>query len=191
VRLYTITMTVVYGLVALVGYVQASALAVLALNLPDTLLHTAIFVLSLLVVLAAFSEQGLRVRYAHLSASLFRQASQQRTKSAGLATMPPNALLQAGPRQSPDIHDIQNSVAALHERLRWLKRDVDKLDPLSERLQALEQDVLQLRREVGLLRGSVQTLTQGQPPSRPSATSWPGSLPAWGGEADHGAWPRE
>lgn len=194
VRLYTITMTVVYGLVAIVGYVQASALAVLALNLPDTLLHTAIFVLSLLVVLAAFSEQGLRVRYAQLSASQFRQAPQQpqqRTSSAGFATMPPHGLLQAGPQQSPDIHDIQNSVAALHERLRWLKRDVDKIDPLTERLQALEQEVLQLRREVGLLRGSVQTPTQGQPLSRPSATSWPGSLPAWGGEADQGTWPRE
>ena len=74
VRLYTLTMTILYGVVALVGYVQASALEVLALNVPDTLLHTAIFVLSLLVVLAALSEQGFLDRQAELAASLQKWA---------------------------------------------------------------------------------------------------------------------
>jgi hypothetical protein len=187
VRLYTITMGVVYGLVALVGYLQVSTLGVLTLNLPDTVLHTAIFVLSLLVVLAAFSEQEYLVHHAQLAASLLPRARQEQAGVLRFAATPP--------AEPPQASGMPNTMAVLHEHLRRLERNVSKIDPLLDRQQALEQDVGRIRRDVEELRASLQTLAPkqmpGQPSSRPPATSRPQSWPSRGGAADPGAWPHE
>jgi hypothetical protein len=188
VRLYTITMGVVYGLVAFVGYLQVSTLGVLALNMPDTVLHTAIFVLSLLVVLAAFSEQEYLVHHAQLAASLLPRARQEQAGALRFAATPL-------PAEPPQASGMPNTMAVLHEHLRRLERNVSKIDPLLERQLALEQDVGRLRRDVEELRAYLQALAPkqmpGQPPSRPPATGRPSSRPSGGGAADPGAWPHE
>jgi hypothetical protein len=188
VRLYTLTMTILYGVVALVGYVQASALEVLALNVPDTLLHTANFVLSLLVALAALSEQGFLDRQAELALSLLPQDQQGRAGSLGFAAMTLRPPSQAGRQQAPGMPD---ATAVLQEQVRRLEHEASKIGPQAEHQQAIEQEVRRLRRDVEALRASLQALAQGWQPSRPPETPWSNSWPSLGGEPDAGARPHE
>jgi hypothetical protein len=188
VRLYTLTMTILYGIVALVGYVQASALEVLALNVPDTLLHTAIFVLSLLVVLAALSEQGLLDRQAELAASLLPQDQQGNAGSLGFGAMTLRPASQAGRQQAPGMPD---ATAVLQEQVRRLEHEASKIGPLAEQQQAIEQEVRRLRHEVETLRASLQALAQGRQPSRPPETPRSNAWPSLGGAPDAGARPHE
>ncbi len=181
VRLYTLSMTVVYGLLAVTGYAQASVLGVLTLNPPDTLLHTAIFVLSLVVTLAAFNEQGFRVRHGQPSAVLSPHAWQQATN--------PTHSGHTWKRRALD------PLAVAMEQLRWkLENDEHTIEAMGRRQQMLERDLAQLRSDLDLLR-AWQRPSQAPQPQPPQ-----GERPSWGprptaaprrSEADPWVWPNQ
>jgi hypothetical protein len=176
VRLYTLTMAVVYGLVAVAGYLQAGVLSVLAVNLADTLLHTAIFVLSLLVALAAFSERRLLARQAALSASLFPQPQ---PSVQAITAMPPGYPPSGRQRWGSGTPD---PAAIELEQLHWqIEHDASVIESLTARERALQQEVARPRHELEMLR-ALQPPPPGHQTSRPPRqTSGPTAAPTRNG----------
>jgi hypothetical protein len=187
VRLYALSLAVIFGLLAFIGYVH---LGVLALNQPDTLLQTAIFVLSLLVSLAAFNEQGFGARLAQTSAAASPRVRQQATSPAHSGhTWKRRAL---------------DPVAVAVEQLRWqLENDEHAVESLERRQQMLEHELVRMRSDLDLLRAwqqapqvpQVPQVPQAPQPQRPQ-----GARPSWAsrptaaprrGEASPWAWPNE
>jgi len=199
VRIYTATMSVVYGLLVVVGFAQIGALdQALALNLSDNLLHTAIFVLSLLICVAAFWEFRSLSRLQRLAPALRRQrlaeasagfantghgASSEigplpaRPPASGVRAAAPLALTgQRGSVASGVPGDLRHasleSADVLQERITRLERETQPMRQALERLGSLEQQVQQLQGEAETLRAQVQTLQavlNGPGRGRPSA----------------------
>lgn len=183
VRVYTAVMSVIYGLLVIVGFAQITVLdQALALNLPDNLLHTAIFVLSLLICVAAFWEFRSLSRLQRLAPTLRRQrlagaganvgagASSEigplvATPAAfGLRTASPALIGQRsavapGPGVTGDLRYAPLApLEVLQERLTRLERETQQMKQALERLAPLEQQAQQVRQECETLREQVQTL---------------------------------
>ncbi len=187
VRVYTVVMSVIYGLLVIIGFAQISVIAqLLTLNIYDTLLHTAIFALSLLVCVAAFWEVRSLNRLQRLAPALRRQ----RLAAAAPANVGFGASSEIGPLAGMNgvaggfairsdsssgfaspRGPLANAAAAtdhryapldpmgsLQERVAWLEREAQLTKEALARQGTLEQQVAQLRRECETLRAQVQTL---------------------------------
>ncbi|HLY30246.1 MAG TPA: DUF4383 domain-containing protein [Ktedonobacterales bacterium] len=209
VRAYTILMSVLYGVLMIVGFAHISLLQqALALNLADTILHTGIFIFSLFICVVSFTEyDSLRrlQRLATLRRSQWLSAPTAATRAEhasneAYAEFAPSRL--AAPRQrtvtlsqprggvmslplaefaAPDQRFAPpDSLEALQERLIWLEREMRSLRGALARQDALEQQQLQLRRELELLRAQLQAGQGSYPPgvSRQSDAPMQGVSPA-------------
>src|SRR5579885_3444828 len=215
-RFYTAMMCVLYGALALLGFLQVAILQVFAFNLPDNLLHTAIFVLSLLVYLSAIFEQRTLDRLAdhaqvagpnqmgmqpnnYAAATVgggqaeqldFAQVVRNRwdnVRGTPAAQNGSNAPYNAGATDT--VRALEEHVAYLEGQLRDLKQQVD-------RLLLLEWDVTQLKNGRSVVPGQTpapQSLSPAsQVPARPAGgvVSMPNRQTYQSDGPQQGGWPQ-